>query len=107
MGDDILGLLSAIASGGPLETIGRDEVGGLTVSTVLTSDQGYETALLDEHQTSPVERYQNQGDALDGHRRWIEQAKTITAVTKLGYGDLIADKVVVLARRAETTGGGQ
>ena len=95
---DIFRLLSGIMAGGPLETVGRDEVNGLIVSTVLTVDQGYETAVIDDSATHPVQRYQNCDAAKSGHAYWIEQAKTIATVTKLGYGSLINDEIVTLVR---------
>lgn len=80
--------------------VGRDDVNGLTISTAWTSDQGYETALVDADEVKPVERYATIEAATAGHAKWCENAKTITEVVKLGTTDgLIQDKQTTLRRR--------
>ena len=61
-----------------LEKLGRimpEENNGIGVSTVLTSDCGYETALLDGSGAHPVERYETREEAIKGHEKWVEFAK--------------------------------
>ena len=76
---------------------------GLGISTQLTPDCGYETALLDKNGTYPVERYATQEESVQGHQRWIEFAKTNqNEITKLGWVinnvSLVPDEKVVLER---------
>ena|SRR5712692_8155827 len=78
--------------------VNRTEVSGLIVSTAYTSDQGYETALLDVGDTMPVERYETREAAVVGHARWVEKARTIEKVVKLGWGDIIPSTEVMINR---------
>jgi len=78
--------------------VGRDKVNGLIISTVKTSDMGHETAILDKNGTHPVQRYSDQIEAERGHKEWIEKAKTITTVIKLGYPGLVDDEEITLVR---------
>jgi hypothetical protein len=83
--------------------VGRDEVNGLIVSTCYTSDQGFETALIDKNHVYPVERYTLRRMAVEGHARWCEFAKgNENKITKLGYDDVIEDTVIVLERRSSS-----
>lgn len=85
-----------------LEEIGRDEVGGVIVSTILTPDAGYETAILDEEKAMPVERYGDATAAKIGHLEWCEKAPTLTEVNRIGLknGDWdIEDKVMQIVRK--------
>lgn len=83
---------------GPHEILAQEEVAGITVSTVLTRDQGYETALLDANGAHPVERYENREAALAGHERWKAESATALHVLKLGYGLEVEPERVVLER---------
>lgn len=95
---DIFSMLDAIAAG-PGRVVARTETkGGLTISTVLTVDAGYETAVLDANSAHPVERYPNEEAAKKGHRRWVRAAPTLTTIKKLGYGDLVDDRELTLVR---------
>lgn len=78
--------------------IGRDKVGTLIVSTVVTLDMGPETAIIDKNGTHPVQRYSDKIEAEQGHKEWVEKAKTIEKVTKLGYGGLIDEIEITLER---------
>ena len=72
---------------------------GITVSTCWTIDEGYETALLDENGTHPVERYSTEDDAMRGHCKWLVFAHDANekTVTKLGgFGGLVEDEEIVL-----------
>ena len=73
---------------------------GVTVSTAYTPDMGYETALLDDNGTYPVERYSTKEEAEVGHTKWVEFAKTANGktITMLGYGGLIENEEVTLCR---------
>jgi hypothetical protein len=53
---------------------------GVGVSTALTSDFGYETALLDANGVIPVERYPDEESARAGHERWIISSRTLESV---------------------------
>lgn len=85
--DDFVSAMGAVVAG-PAPQIARDEVDGLTVSTVNSIDQGYETAILDAVDVYPVERYQTLEGAIEGHQKWLEAAPGLLAVTKLSYGSL-------------------
>lgn len=96
----IFDMMKSIFSG-PLEELACEEVEGLDVSTTLTRDMGWETAILDENGTYPVERYASREDAERGHAAWLVRAQTLQTVQKLGYGDLIPEEQVTLVRRRE------
>ena len=84
--------------------IGRDEVGGLVVSTCLVEDLClYETALCDCVAAHPVERYGLSSNAEEGHARWVRWTadRANTTVTKLGYMDFIKPEEIVLQRETE------
>lgn len=79
--------------------VGRTKVNGVTVSTAYTSDEGYETAILDANGVHPVERYYGKAEAEAGHAKWCKEAETVETVTKLGvFGGLVDDKVIVIVR---------
>jgi hypothetical protein len=61
-----------------------EENQGIGVSTVYTSDEGYETALLDATGAHPVERYTSKVKALKGHKKWVKDAPNLKTVIKLG-----------------------
>jgi len=65
--------------------VGRNDINGVTVSTCYTTDMGYETAILDENGSHPVERYSSKEDALNGHIKWCIEAKTIKTIIELGW----------------------
>lgn len=92
---------------GPIEEVARTEAGGLTVSTVLTGDMGYETAVLDDSgHAFPVEMYPDRDAAVAGHERWVGKAPSLTAVDKLPYGSLpFTGETVVLRRNPPAAGG--
>ena len=78
--------------------IDREENGGIGVSTAYTSDEGYETALLDKNGIHPVERYETKEQAESGHKKWIQFAKTGNGkkINKLSWSDFDMDKEIVL-----------
>lgn len=79
--------------------LGRTDVNGVTVSTAYTSDEGYETALLDANGVHPVERYDSKSEAEAGHEKWCKEAETVETVTKLGcFGGLVDDEVITIVR---------
>lgn len=79
--------------------LGKTEVNGVAVSTAYTSDEGYETAILDENGVHPVERYPSKEDAQLGHEKWCKEAETVETVTKLGgFGGLVDDEVITIVR---------
>ena len=47
---------------------------GLIVSTCITTDCGWETAVVDCAGTHPVQRYKSLVDAEKGHARWVNIA---------------------------------
>lgn len=82
--------------------VARDELdNGIVVSTAYSSDEGYETALIDKEDAHPVERYAGKEEAIEGHGRWLEFARNYSEgmeVTKLGWlGDLVEDEQIVLS----------
>lgn len=80
--------------------VNRTEINGLIVSTVLTSDEGYETAILDANGTHPVERYATKEHANEGHTKWCKKVPSLTEITKLGWLDgLVEEQQIRLARK--------
>ena len=72
---------------------------GCGVSTAYSSDEGYETALLDKNGAHPVERYENKEEATIGHKKWVKKAKTIKKTVELGgLSGLVGDKKYVICR---------
>lgn len=74
---------------------------GIGVSTAYTSDEGYETALLDSgtQQVYPVERYTTREAAIEGHAKWVDFAQIASGkqVVRLGTsGGEVKDKVITL-----------
>lgn len=88
---------------GPSEVHDKTDVGhGITVSTVETTDRGWETAIIDAKcEIHVVEEYPDSEAAAAGHAKWVEQAPTLTHVTDIGYGSLIEPSERELARDAE------
>ena len=79
--------------------IGRNEVNELTVSTAFTSDEGYETAIIDKNGVHPVERYKTIEKAEKGHKIWCKEAKTVETIIKLGWlDDLVEPEVITIER---------
>ena len=59
------------------DKVGNDVIGGYTIDTCDTMDQGYETAMWkDDGDIIIVERYPNKMRAEVGHSKWCEFAKT-------------------------------
>lgn len=107
MSEDIGGLFSMIGMAGSYDPdeagdrIGEKvQVDGLEVSTCNTPDAGYETAIIDANTVYPVERYDTEEEAVEGHSRWIEKAPSLKTITHIGYGDLVEDREVMLKRSA-------
>ena len=87
--------------------VARDEVCGVEVSTVYTSDEGYETALCDANGVHPVQRYETREDAQAGHIVWMEKAKTVTRVVELGgFGGWVDDDEIDIVRINQTANNG-
>ena|SRR3989344_869408 len=77
-------------------------INGIGVSTVWVSAFGvWETALLDDSGTHPVERYDDRSEAVKGHKKWIKFAATgeDKEVVRLGDGEIIEDKKIILVKR--------
>lgn len=105
MREDAMKLLHTIASHRSEDyaerVVGRvepEENEGVGVSTVLSPDWGYETALLDAKGAHPVERYPTREAAEAGHLRWIEKSKHLAEVFELGYGSVTESHSIDLAR---------
>mgnify|MGYP001559222428 CR=1 FL=1 len=100
---DLFNLLSAMSSMGsqPVSerTVARDSVDGFGISTVLSPDMGYETALgLTNGNWNPVERYGTRADATVGHARWLARVRGgERQFTMLGYGDLCDEETFTLS----------
>ena len=80
--------------------VAKTEVGTCKVSTVYTSDEGYETAIIDaEGEVHPVERYATKELSIIGHEKWCENVKTVRVVNKLGgLHGLIGDKLIYIKK---------
>lgn len=76
--------------------VGKTEIGKLTISTVYTSDEGYETAILDDNGAYPVERYETKKEAERGHKRWVKKAPKLTKITMLGWLDGLTKKEEII-----------
>ena len=63
--------------------IDRTIAGEYIISTCYTIDFGYETAILDNNDAYPVERYHNKELAIAGHIKWVEIAPTLTTINRL------------------------
>jgi len=77
------------------------ENNGIGVSTCFITDMNepYETALLDNNGAHPVERYMTKKEAIQGHRKWVKKAQSLTKVIRLGSEDgLVEDKEITLER---------
>lgn len=72
-----------------------DEV---VVSTALTGDLGYETAILDAEGAHPVARYVNEEQARTGHAWWRKHIIGKQVVTELGYPGALDDEEICLVR---------
>jgi hypothetical protein len=86
----------ATMSHGKRNTIGRDKVRGMIVSTIDTKDLGPETAILDKNGAHPVERYNDRVDAERGHKMWVDKIKTESKVIKLPYPGLGESEEITL-----------
>ncbi len=82
--------------------IGKTEIDGLVVSTAWTSDEGYETAILDAPGVHPVERYEGKKEALVGHEKWCDFVrKGGRDIVKLGgFGGMVQDNEMTLEPEA-------
>ena len=71
---------------------------GIEVSTCYTSDEGYETALIDANDVHPVERYNNREEAEQGHYKWLVFSHDANGkiIKKLGAWGIIEDDAVLL-----------
>ena len=81
--------------------VSRTEIGnGLLVSTAYTSDEGYETAIIDSNGVHPVERYKDLETAQNGHAKWVDfcQDGVEKEITELFWSDFGEgnDKKVIL-----------
>lgn len=83
----------------PEGTVGRDEIDRLIISTVFTSDMGYETAVIDSVGAHPVERYPDKEHAIRGHARWCMIIVGKTEIFELGYGSLLGEERIILKRK--------
>jgi hypothetical protein len=99
--DDIGTLMSLLKAGvqPPRTEPHRTEVGDILVSTVETSDAGWETALAFDGEFHPVERYEDEGTAMKGHSEWVERCPGLTEVTMIGYGTIPDEKVPIRSRQ--------
>lgn len=72
---------------------------GIGVSTCNTSDEGYETAILDANGIHPVERYATKELAVEGHKKWVSLAKNKVVVKKIGCSDMeFLDEMITLEK---------
>lgn len=78
--------------------VALDKVADFGISTALTPDMGYETALgRPSDSWHPVERYDSRENAAAGHAQWVARLRAgEREFTELGYGDLFDSKPLVL-----------
>ena len=74
-----------------LRKIGRTEASesgtGIGVSTVITKDVGFESAIMDKNGAHPVERYKTKEEAELGHKDWSRRVKSWTPGCKFAEID--------------------
>ncbi len=75
--------------------------GKYIVSTVMTPELGLETAIIDANGAHPVQRYDTEEDAVNGHYEWVEWVKKGGGdIVQLGdKKKLIKSEVVTLVKR--------
>ena len=78
-----------------------DNISGITISTVLTSDEGYETAIIDNNGVHPVQRYDTKENAEKGHKLWCEKAPQLEKITKLGWMGVVDEEEIILERETD------
>ena len=77
--------------------IGRDDINGITISTAFTSDEGFETALVDSKGVHPIERYSSKEEAIVGHKKWKEKMqKPPKKIIELGAWGIVPEKEIDL-----------
>ena len=78
--------------------LNRDDIVGFTVSTAWTTDEGYETAIIDRSGVQPVERYPDKKSAMTGHLKWCEFIRdgSREIVRIGGLAGTIPDKLMTL-----------
>jgi hypothetical protein len=84
-----------------IRKVARDEIDTLSVDTAFTSDEGYETAIIDKNGTHPVERYEDCQSSIDGHKRWVEWCKDKSnfKVIELGvFHGMVENKEIIIER---------
>jgi len=99
--DDYISLFSTVLSGNNMEyRVASTEIDGLEVSTVKVIDLDcFETAILDATSRAyPVERYDTEEAAREGHDRWVEKVPGLKSVTQLGFGVSIPEEEKELHR---------
>lgn len=88
-----------VSLGQPIEVVKQTILENrLEVSTVKTSDKGFETAICDSENVYPVQRYDSKEEAVSGHAMWIGIAKGMKhgdEITRLGWS-IIPDKIVTI-----------
>jgi hypothetical protein len=96
---DIFTMLDGIIKG-PGERLASDAVNGLVISTVFTTDlEVYETAIQDASGLFyPVQRYADKAEAIEGHKSWCDKSASLTEIVRLGFGNSISNKTIVLQR---------
>ena len=94
----LIGLLLFGQDWRPARQLRRDRVGGFVVSTVLTYDQGWEMAILGANGARPVQRYDSEDRAEEGHAAWLARLAVppATVLQLGGLGGLVEDEEVVL-----------
>ena len=81
--------------------VGVDNISGITISTVLTSDEGYETAVIDNNGVHPVQRYDTKENTKKGHKLWCEKAPKLEKITKLGWTGVVDEEEIILERETD------
>jgi hypothetical protein len=80
--------------------VARSSANGLVVSTAYTSDEGYETALIDGNGVHPVERYGTREEAEKGHAVWVAFAESdINTVNELDGWGIVPEEEITLVRQ--------
>lgn len=74
---------------------------GIIVSTAFTSDEGYETALIDRSGAHPVERYGDKQEAINGHSKWVKfaengEGKEIEELMASDFKEILGNEIITL-----------
>lgn len=97
---DALGAIANYFMKGPPPRLEYTDLGGFEISTIHAYEGFYETAICDALDVHPVERYETEEAAREGHEKWRKEVEFgRRTFTKLGYGS-VTDPVEITLKEA-------